>query len=148
MIRKIHKQDEADFLQLCKEFYTSDAVLHPVPESYHKATFDELMRSQDYAEGYLFEVEGKTAGYALLSKTFSQEVGGLVVWLEELYIRNAFQGKGLGSAFLAYLEENRPTQVKRFRLEVEPDNTGAVSLYKRKGYEVLGYMQMVKEFTE
>ena len=31
-------------------------------------------------------------------------------------------------------------------LEVEADNTRAISLYERLGYEVLDYVQMIKDF--
>ena len=72
-----------------------------------------------------------------------REVGGMVVWIEELYILPGHQGKGLGSAFFAWLEKNVPAV--RYRLEAEPENVRAMSLYKRLGYEVLPYVQMIKE---
>ena len=37
----------------------------------------------EYVDGYFIESEGKTAGFGLLAKTFSQESGGIVVWIEE-----------------------------------------------------------------
>ena len=57
----------------------------------------------------------------------------------------AYQGKGLGSFFFRFVEENRPAA--RYRLEVEPENTGAVRLYERLGYRALPYAQMIKEKT-
>ena len=43
------------------------------------------------------------------------------------------------------MEENKEKDVVRLRLEVEAENTKAVSLYKRLGYEVLDYVQMIKD---
>ena len=103
------------------------------------------MRPEGYARGYILEWEGDTAGYGLISKSYSQEAGGYVYWLEELYILEAYRSKGLGSEFLRYVEETKEPQVTRLRLEVEEENVRAIALYKRCGYEVLKYVQMVKD---
>ena len=54
-----------------------------------------------------------------------------------------YKRQGLGSAFFAWLEQNVPAV--RYRLEAEPDNARAMALYKRLGYEVLPYVQMIKD---
>ncbi|MDD6021122.1 MAG: GNAT family N-acetyltransferase [Acutalibacteraceae bacterium] len=146
MIRKIEKRDSEEYLKMAKDFYSSSAVLHPVPEEYFKRTLDEMLTSDRYAEGYILEKDGETAGYALVAKTFSQEAGGLVIWAEELYIKPEFRSHGLGTEFFRFLEENRSSDVKRIRLEVELENAGAIKLYKRLGYDFLEYNQMIKEF--
>ena len=92
---------------------------------------------------YLIENGGQTAGYALLALTFSNEAGGDVVWLDEIYIRPEFQGKGLGNEFFDFLEKEFASAA-RFRLEVESDNEGAVRLYKRRGFRPLEYVQFIK----
>nr|WP_294491405.1 GNAT family N-acetyltransferase [uncultured Mediterraneibacter sp.] len=145
MIRKFTENDKAIYLEMAKEFYHSDAVLHPVPDSYLERTMEEALRSDAYVQLYIFESDGEDAGYAMTAKTFSQEIGGYVLWIEEVYIREAFRSKGLGREFFAYVEEQRKSGVSRIRLEVERDNTRAISLYERLGYEVLEYVQMVKD---
>ena len=84
MIRRMQEQDRALFLKLTDEFYHSDATLHPIPMEYHENAFNEMMRSDVYLEGYILEHEGQSAGYALVSRTYSHEAGGPAVWLEEL----------------------------------------------------------------
>lgn len=146
MIRRIEEKDRDEYIKMAAEFYSSNAVLHPVPTEFFARTFDEMLSSDRYAVGYIIEKDGKTAGYALLAKTFSQEAGGMVVWAEELYIKPEFRSNGLGTEFFAYLEDNRTDDIKRIRLEVELENEGAVKLYKRLGYDFLEYNQMIKEF--
>lgn len=145
MIRRIEKKDREAFLALTRAFYASDAVLHPIPETYHSAVFDELMRSEVYAEGYILEHEGIPAGYALLAKSFSHEAGGLVVWVEELYTAPAYRGRGLGREFFAFLGRKYGAAAKRVRLETEPDNKRAEAFYRRLGFEELAYRQFYKE---
>lgn len=142
-IRKIQKYDKEIFLTLSREFYSSDAVLAPIPESNHTAAFDELMRSEDYLIAYIFEADGKTAGYALLNKTYAHEAGGFVIWTEELYVRSEYRGQGIAHRYFEMLESSYSPS--RFRLETEPENKRAEALYKSLGYEKLPYSQMIKD---
>lgn len=146
MVRKMTENDRKLYVEMAEEFYSSDAVLHPVPRSYFEKTADEALRSDTYAEIYLLEHEGKPAGYGLTARTFSQEAGGQVLWIEELYIRSEFRSKGLGREFFSWLEEKNRGRVARLRLEVEEENCRAISLYERLGYKVLDYVQMIKDF--
>lgn len=146
MIRQIQKKDRAAYLQLAQEFYQTNAVLHSIPVSHMENTFEELMRSEEYAEAYIFEVDEEIAGYALLAKTYSQEAGGRIIWIEELYVRDSFRSKGLGKQFFEYLDNNMAEETARVRIEVERTNDGAISLYKKIGYGNLDYVQLARDF--
>ncbi len=145
MIRKINEADRQEYLEMTKIFYESDAVSHNIDEKHRTDTFEELMKSEEYAMCYMMEYDGKVAGYALLAKTFSQEAGGLVIWIEEIYTKPEYRGRGLGKELFTFLRENLTDGIKRLRLEVESDNIKAISLYERMGYEVLDYMQMIQD---
>lgn len=145
MIRRLTAEDREVYIEMAEEFYDSDAVLHPIPRSYLERTVEEALRSDAYAEIFLFEHEGKPAGYGLTAKTFSQEAGGFVWWIEEIYIREPFRSKGLGREFFEYIDSQKGPEVTRLRLEVEDENTRAKALYERLGYHTLKYTQMVKD---
>lgn len=148
LIRKITENDKKTYMELVNLFYHSEAVLHPVPEKNHENSWRELMRSGDYMECFFIEEENKVAGFLLLSYTFSQESGGKVCWLEEIFIRPEFRGRGLGKEFFHFIESEIEPKVSRIRLEIEPDNDGARRLYRAMGYKELPYEQMVKELAE
>jgi len=94
----------------------------------------------------MIEWEGEIVGYLLTAKTYSREAGGLVLWLEEMYMRPAYRSKGLGKEAFAFIEALAAREnIRRLRLEVEEDNVRARSLYERLGYRPLEYGQMVKE---
>ncbi|MGM9522359.1 MAG: GNAT family N-acetyltransferase [Oscillospiraceae bacterium] len=145
MIREIVSSDREQYLSMVSEFYASPAVTHTVPAQYFENTFNELMRSDTYTFGYILEQDGKTAGYALLSKSYSQEAGGIVLWVEELYILPEFRSMGLGKEFFAFLEAEKYFGAKRVRLEVTKDNARAQALYKSLDFEPLPYLQMILE---
>jgi ribosomal protein S18 acetylase RimI-like enzyme len=148
MIRQITKSDRNTFLIFAKAFYSSSAVAHTIPQSHHLKTFEQLMESDTYAQCYMIEQLGKPVGYALTAKTFSQEAGGMVVWIEELFILPQYRDKGLATEFFTFLKQNVEPHVARLRLEVSPDNADALRLYERLGFEELPYKQMVKEIKK
>ena len=146
--RPITAADETDFYTMAEEFYHSDAVLHPIPAEYHRRAFSEMMRSGQYLSGYIFADGDNTAGFAVTNRMMQHEAGGVMVWVEDLYIRPAYRGQGLGSRFLAWLEEQLRGDAVMLRLETEPENERAQELYYRLGYENLNYLQMIKRLDE
>ena len=146
--RPITAADETDFYTMAEEFYHSDAVLHPIPAEYHRRAFSEMMRSGQYLSGYIFTDGDNTAGFAVTNRMMQHEAGGVMVWVEDLYIRPAYRGQGLGSRFLAWLEEQLRGDAVMLRLETEPENERAQELYYRLGYENLNYLQMIKRLDE
>ena len=140
MFRKITENDWELYRGYVDTFYHTDAVNAPVPVENYRATFDEMMRSDTYVRGYIFEYEGTPCGFALLSKTFSQEAGGISITIEEIYIEPAYRSKGLATEFFRWLKDEG---AMRLRIEVEDDNEGAKRLYERMGFELLPYLQMV-----
>ena len=146
--RPITAADETDFYTMAEDFYHSDAVLHPIPAEYHRRAFAEMMRSGQYLSGYIFTDGDNTAGFAVTNRMMQHEAGGVMVWVEDLYIRPAYRGQGLGSRFLAWLEEQLRGDAVMLRLETEPENERAQELYYRLGYENLNYLQMIKRLDE
>ena len=144
-IRKFVPEERELYLDMAQAFYQSPAVLKTVPRAFLERTFDEMMRSDVYVDGWLLLTDQDAPmGYMLLSKTFCQEAGGLNIWLEELSVLEPFRGQGAGSRALRMVEEMYPDWM-RLRLEVEPDTKRAIELYRRLGYQEFAYCQMVKD---
>lgn len=145
MFRELKEDDKEAFISMVKEFYISDAVLHTIPESNIINTFQEALSKSPYMKAYIVEHKKDMAGYGLISLTYSNEVGGLVVWLEELYIKDGYRGLGLGGEFLDFIKSKYSKRAKRFRLEISEANIGISELYRGKGYKTLDYIQMVQD---
>lgn len=143
IFRKITKGDVAAYTEMATDFYNSPAVLHSIPRSYIENTAKTVLDGSPFADIYIFEENGTAVGYGLLALTHSQEAGGLVCWLEELYIVPALRGRGIGGAFLDFIK--REVRAARYRLEVEPDNVRVKALYEKNGFSPLGYESYVLE---
>ena len=141
MIRKITEADREIYLEFSRMFYDSPAVHAPIPESYRAAAFEEMVSSDDRLAGAMLECDGRPAGYGLASKMYSQEAGGIQLWLEELFVLPEYRSRGLGREFIAYMESL--PNVARIRLEYEKSNTRAAALYRKLGYADMPYEQLV-----
>lgn len=143
-IRKLNATDREEVLAMMEIFYASDALLiHPETAVLEKMLQDALADTP-YLTGYGFEVEGVLAGYGMVTRSYSTERGGVCVWIEDIYIKPPHRGRGIGSAFLEFVEREHPDAV-RLRLEAEPENERAMAVYEKAGFTVLGYTQLVKE---
>lgn len=143
-IRKLNATDREEVLAMMEIFYASDALLiHPETAVMEKM-LDDALADTPLLTGYGFEVEGELAGYGMVTRSYSTERGGICIWIEDIYIKPAYRGKGIGSAFLRFVKETNPGAV-RLRLEAEPENERAMAVYKKAGFTVLGYTQLVRE---
>lgn len=142
-------QDREFFLECARKFYDSDAVIDRVSEKFFERTFEECIKGSPYTQGMVITADGNNAGFLLLSFTYSNEVGGMVVLIEELYLKPEYQSKGIGSQIFDIIENIyvNAGKAKRLRLEVSKDNTEAIKLYDRLGYKPLEYIQMYKNFV-
>lgn len=143
-MRDLLPDDRKVFLSMVKSFYLSTAVAHNVDSRNFEKTFEAALSQSPFIRAFMIEDKGVPAGYAILSFTHSNEAGGMVVLIEELYISETCRGKGLGRKFFEFLEQEYPL-AKRFRLEVRKTNKKAMALYDGLGYNVLDYVQMVKD---
>jgi GNAT superfamily N-acetyltransferase len=144
-IRDFKRKDQDEYMRMSNEFFSSEAVLHSIPQDNFARTFEQCLLKNPLLRGLMLEKDGIPAGYALLSFTWSNEAGGLCVLLEEVYIPPRFRGEGLGSALIRYVEEEYGGTSRRFRLEVAQSNERAIRLYERMGYKRLDYVQMTKD---
>jgi GNAT superfamily N-acetyltransferase len=60
-----------------------------------------LFGPRPYAEAFLAEVDGMPAGFALIFPTFSTFRGEPGLYLEDLFVRSEYRGRGIGKALLA-----------------------------------------------
>lgn len=141
-VRAMKPADFESVLAMMKVFYASDALLIHPQEAVLRRTLSDAIGDNPFVEGFVFEWEGQLAGYGMVAKSYSTEAGGGCVWIEDIYILPQFRGKGLGTAFLKFVQEQYP-QTVRIRLEAEPDNAKAMAVYRAAGFTELGYTQLI-----
>jgi GNAT superfamily N-acetyltransferase len=99
-IRPAHPEDVPLLLELIAELAEYEQLADQV-----RATEERLQRAlfgkRPAAEALIAEVGAETAGYALYFPTFSTFLAIEGVWLEDLFVRPAHRGAGVGRELLA-----------------------------------------------
>ncbi len=144
-IRPMIEADSSSVLELMTVFYNSPAVYQKADERILKKDIADCVGEMPFVEGFVFEENANLLGYAMVAKSYSTEYAGMCVWLEDLYLAPEARGLGIAKKFFEFVEKFYAGQAVRFRLEVVKNNTNAIELYKKCGYNELDYMQMTKE---
>ncbi|MCC7204924.1 MAG: GNAT family N-acetyltransferase [Phycisphaeraceae bacterium] len=83
----------------------------------------------------LAERDGGPIGYMVATFSYSLEMAGLILLVDELFVTAEHRGRGVGSSLLAEAERiAREKGVTTMILEVNRDNPDAARLYERAGY--------------
>jgi GNAT superfamily N-acetyltransferase len=106
----------------------------------HEVRFDEaalgekLFGPRPYAEVIIGEVDGTPQGFALFFHNFSTFEGKPGIYLEDLFVRPAARGAGLGKALLAHLARlARERDCARLEWWVLDWNEPAIGFYRSMG---------------
>jgi GNAT superfamily N-acetyltransferase len=87
-------------------------------------------------------------GVAVLAYTWTLEHGGLVAWLDELFVVREHRGRGTGrSLLLRAVEVARESGCRAVELEVDREHVRAERLYQREGFVLLPRRRWAKRLT-
>lgn len=103
-IRKASSDDAALLLQLIKELAEFERISHEVITT-KEILGESLFGAKPSAEAVIVELDGKTAGFAVYFNNFSTFVGRPGLYIEDLYVRPEYRGKGIGKALFKHCAE-------------------------------------------
>jgi ribosomal protein S18 acetylase RimI-like enzyme len=114
--------------------YAEDAPAPGCPPRNFRVTIDHLLAHPDRGRVVLIAEGSSVCGYALLIPFWSNEFGGIVVHVDELFVVPAARGRGIGGGLFAMVEQQRPFDAVAVLLEVSPTNGRARRLYESLGF--------------
>ena len=100
---------------------------------------EHLFGARPAAEVWLgFDAGGVPMGFALFFQNFSTFLARPGIYLEDLYVRPAFRGRGVGQALLARIARLAVERgCGRFEWAVLDWNENAIGFYKKLGAQVM-----------
>lgn len=134
IFRPMKIEERESVAEMIKELYHNLKV----PDGYMAnkkiaSTFEHLQLNPSHTKLEVFELDGLIVGYALLFKFWYNELGGMILNVDELFVRPECREQGIASCYLSWLSEKKNDYVA-LTLEVLPANTKAFTLYKRTGF--------------
>jgi GNAT superfamily N-acetyltransferase len=132
------RPDEADVvLSLVRELADYEKLLHEV-EATESMIADALFVDNPRLFCDIAEWNGEVAGFAVWFINFSTFSGRSGIYLEDLFVRPALRGKGIGKALLSHLaKECVANKWSRLQWSVLDWNTPSIEFYKSLGAELM-----------
>ena len=132
-------------LDLIKEFYLQEQIEFDGSRS--RKALDKIFSNSLFGNIWLILIEEKVIGYFALTYAFSLEFGGRNALLDEIYIREKFRRKGIGTRAINFIfEQCKLNDIHAVHLQVLNFNDDAKRLYERNGFELVDRMFMTKVF--
>lgn len=132
-IRPARPDEAGPLAALMAENYAEAGL--PMAEPRARAAFEALLGDDGLGAVWIAEAAGQPIGYAVLALGFSLEYGGRDAFLDDLFVRPAHRGAGVGRQLLeAAVAACRRLGVGALHLEVERSNQRAQALYRGAGF--------------
>lgn len=136
-LRAAEARDVPAMIAMIRELAEFERLAHLVairPEDLHA----HLFGPKPVVEAVVAEADAQLVAHALFFTSYSTFLGRPGLWLEDLYVRPAHRGEGLGQALLRHLGALAVARgYGRFEWSVLDWNEGAIRLYERMGATLL-----------
>ncbi len=129
MMRQLHEEDWSAFNLDFSRFASS---------------IEYIVSNPSAGQIVLFREDGEVKGYALLVPFWSNEFGGTILFVDELFVEPGSRNRGIGRSFFRYLEQEQPFRPVAFGLGVSPKNSRARRLYESVGFVELSYTTLTR----
>jgi len=128
--------DDESLVDMCFRLNEEDPGHLPVPAENMRRTLAELRRNPRLGRAVVLEIQREVSGYALLIAFWSNEFGGNVCEVDELFVMPEHRRQGHGtSLFVAIAQSDLwPDPLAAIALGVTTDNARARRLYERLGF--------------
>jgi GNAT superfamily N-acetyltransferase len=145
VFRPIQGSDRDAVASMIKGLYSEDPSGKPMSDEKVRRTFEELTKHPERGTIWVMEKDHSLVGYSITINYWSNEYGGNILFIDELYVIPSERGSGIGSDLIRFLKDNRPNGSVGILLEVLPTNKGACRFYEREGFHLSRYSHYVKE---
>ncbi len=136
-IRNATEQDLDLVLSFIRELADYERLAHEVVATTEDLR-DALFGADPVASAAIATVRNEPAGFALYFRNFSTFLGRPGIYLEDLYVRRAYRGLGLGKKLLAHLAGIVvDSGYGHFEWAVLNWNQPAIDFYQRIGAEAM-----------
>ncbi|MBD1843328.1 GNAT family N-acetyltransferase [Cyanobacteria bacterium FACHB-63] len=130
-------------LELVQEFHQIEKL--PFDPVLDRVSLQQFLSNPALGRVWLITERNQVIGYVAVTFSYSIEFRGLGAYIDELYLRSAYRGQGIGTQTLKFVEQFcRSQHIPSISLSVHDDNERAYKVYRKAGYDDRGYQVMMK----
>ena len=107
-------------------------------------TFWEFTSKPDKGQIVVFDLDDLVVGYAIIVFYWSNEYGGDLIEVDELFVRKADRGHRIATMFFEWLKQTWQQKAVALSIQVTPTNDLALNLYQRLGFETSKNRHLLK----
>jgi len=122
--------------------YAEDPEGLPINDVKIRDTVRECMARPEKLRITMICADDDVVGYCIICNVWSNEYGGDILNIDELYIKKEYRNKQIASSFIRRLIE--ASDAVAIAIETTPSNTAAVRLYKGLGFEASPNKHMIR----
>jgi ribosomal protein S18 acetylase RimI-like enzyme len=131
-VRRATEADIDVLVDLMRDFYAESGF--PLDEPWASRSFAALLADPAAGAIWLIDVDGRAVGHVVLSIRYAMEFGGLIGYIDDLYVRPEHRRRGAATAGVAALvDECKRRGCRSLHVEVDPTNAAAIGVYQRFG---------------
>lgn len=141
--RLYKNKDYNDLIEMIRSLYREDPEGESIDEEKMKRTIEKYRSDPEQVMIYLLQRKKVNIGYAILVYYWSNEYGGNIITIDELYVREEYRNQGVATEFFYFLE--RMENKVALQLETTPSNRRAFQYYQRLGFVPGGNIHLIKK---
>jgi GNAT superfamily N-acetyltransferase len=127
--------DEPALAAFMRQLREDDPEEGPFDEARCVPAILRLLANPSFGRAWIINFAGVVAGYTVLTLGYSVEFGGVIAFVDELFVARGLRGKGIGTRVLQLtIEEARKLDVVMLALEVTRSNESAKRVYRSVGF--------------
>lgn len=137
MWRAARPSDDDAITRMCLALNAEDPGPAPVPPDHMRQTLRALRDTPSRGRALVLDIGDRACGYALLVAFWSNELGGDICVIDELYVDPEHRARDHATRLIESLADGTAPWARGARaltLEVTPDNPRARRLYERLGF--------------
>lgn len=127
------------------DLYHEDRTTMQITDEKISETIKELRNKPEKGKIIVFQSGRETIGYAIVIFYWSNEFGGNILHIDELYVKPQFRKRGVGTSFFKQILQTLDCKTAvALQLEVTPSNSRARRYYQSLGFEKTPNLHLIR----
>jgi GNAT superfamily N-acetyltransferase len=138
--RPLRDTDYQELRGMIFAFYDEGRGVQPITDEKILKTVTELARNPCKGEIIIFEKDNMTIGYSILIFYWSNEYGGNILHIDEIYVKQEHRRRGVATSFFDHVFRAFKGKMVALQLEASPSS---IDYYRKLGFRKTRNIQMV-----